>query len=142
MTIWIPGTPRPGGSKSAFPTKSGKIAMVDASGKHGREWRKVVAAEARRQWGPIASHAAMAVTYEFIMPRPKSHFRSDLITLKPSAPQRHIKRPDATKLVRSAEDACTKVIWVDDAQAVQQLVIKRYARPGESSGLRLTVEEL
>ncbi len=64
------------------------------------------------------------------MPRPKAHSRKDGV-LKDDAPNWHANKPDATKLLRSLEDALTGVLWIDDSRIVRQQVKKIYgARPG------------
>jgi Holliday junction resolvase RusA-like endonuclease len=70
------------------------------------------------------------VDVEFRMPRPKSHYIGGVCRpskLRMDAPRHHAVKPDATKLWRSTEDALTGVIWVDDAQVVDQRVTKTYA---------------
>lgn len=154
--LTVTGHPRPGGSKQPFVPRrkngdfvtrangSPMVNVVDASGKSGKAWRKAVAAAARElapaePWtGPLA---ALAI---FRMPRPKNHCGTgrNAGTLKAWAPARHLKTPDATKLWRSAEDALTGIVWVDDAQIVQQTVQKVYAEPGEPGGMELVVTRL
>jgi Holliday junction resolvase RusA-like endonuclease len=40
-----------------------------------------------------------------------------------------ITRPDLLKLTRLLEDACSGIIWRDDAQISDELLMKRYAAP-------------
>jgi Holliday junction resolvase RusA-like endonuclease len=47
--------------------------------------------------------------------------------------------PDATKLLRSTEDALTGIVWKDDKLIVDQLVSKNYQRPGIYPGAKITV---
>ena len=140
MTFFIPGTPRPGGSKSAFPTKSGKIAMVDASGKAGRDWRKTAALFARQAMNGEPYKQPLKVAFYFFMPRPKKHFRVNAkgTYLRDTAPRMHSIRPDTTKLIRSVEDALTGIVWEDDALIVEQHASKRYA-PEDQVGCRVEV---
>src|SRR6056297_862892 len=130
MTFFIPGTPRPGGSKSAFPMKSGKIAMVDASGKAGKEWRKTAALIGQQAMADKDPYKQpLKVSFWFYMPRPKKHFRINAkgTFLRDNAPRMHAIRPDTTKLIRSVEDALTGIVWEDDALIVQQHASKQYA---------------
>ena len=66
--------------------------------------------------GPIS------LTVTFLFSHPKGDFGSgkNAGVLKCSAPILHIKRPDATKLLRCLEDALNGVIWKDDSQIVYQ----------------------
>jgi len=70
---------------------------------------------------------ALEVSVIFTVPRPKGHFGAR--GLKPSAPAYPTVRPDVTKLLRAVEDACTGIVWRDDAQIVAQHAIKRYGEP-------------
>lgn len=127
------GHARPGGSKRALRNPhSGKIAVIDSSGKPGREWRAAVAAAAaeanpsgRLLDGPLA------VMMTFYRPRPRSHYRSGRNShlLRDSAPALPITRPDLLKLARMAEDACTGILWHDDAQITSEYLHKLYGEP-------------
>lgn len=73
---------------------------------------------------------AVAIAVMFIMPRPKS--------LKEKwAP--YLKAPDLDKLLRCIGDACTSLVYRDDAQIVFGVQHKRYARPGEGPRALVTV---
>lgn len=144
IEFFVPGIPAPGGSKNAFvPTnrktgqpfrgKGGRIIVnvVDAGGEKTKLWRKAVAWSAKHAMmgeephgGPVICH------FEFRMPRPKDHFRSNGL-LKPTAPAFHLGTPDTLKLARSTEDAMTKIVWLDDKQVIEQKATKEYTR-GES----------
>ena len=136
VVFFVPGVPRPGGSKNAFKNKhTGKVMVVEA-GKYTKEWRANVA---HFGFNAILDHEAplldcalsLRVTFQFV--RPQSHYGSgrNANKLKDSAPHFHTKRPDTTKLLRALEDALSGVIWVDDAQVVTQVARKVYAdKPG------------
>jgi len=144
IVIRVIGTPAPGGSKSAFPMPSGRIRMVDAGGKRNKLWRSCCEAYARRQIGSTPPLSGpLSVSFEFIMPRPKSHFRSvkKQPVLRDDSPRHHTQAPDRTKLVRSTEDALTGICWVDDSQIVSgRDISKRWADPGEEPGAIVTIE--
>ena len=138
----VHGTPRPGGSKRGFVTKNGRVAMVDASGKKGRDWRGDVQAAALEAFdGSPARDVPLALLITFLLPRPKSHYRTGKHSgeLKPGAPSYNRSRPDLTKLLRSIEDALTGVIWHDDSLIVIQNCEKRYS---ESPGAIVEVFEV
>lgn len=140
--------------------KGGRIIVnvVDSGGERTKNWRSSVVSEAlgpflrrfRRSWtclyGIPVSFAnsgneeqadlapltgPLELELQFKMPRPKSHFRSDGIQLKPGAPSHHIIRPDCGKLARSTTDAMTGIVWRDDAQIVVDHGEKAFSdRPG------------
>ena len=133
----VRGVPAPGGSKRAIRTRSGKIVLIDAC-KRNKGWRTLVAVAAREALdGAGVLQPPLALFIEFRMPRPKSHYGSDG-TVKAGAPWVPTVRPDATKLLRSTEDALTGIVWSDDAQIVEQYVSKAYSSDG-ATGARVTV---
>ena len=138
MKFFVPGIPKPAGSKRGFAIYrgkkgarefTGKVAVVDAAGQPGKDWRgdvKRFALEA--QDGPL-NEGPIELRVTFQMPRPKAHFTSK--GLKQSAPHYHTIRPDCMKLTRGLEDALTGIIWKDDSQVAVQTVSKIYSdRPG------------
>jgi Holliday junction resolvase RusA-like endonuclease len=144
ITIRIKGTPAPGGSKSSMVhPHTGRRIMLDAGGKRNKIWRSCCEAFARRQIGSTPPLSGpLSVSFEFIMPRPRSHFRSvkKMPVLRDDAPRHHTQAPDRTKLMRSTEDALTGICWVDDAQIVTgQDIIKRWAAPDEEPGAVVTI---
>jgi Holliday junction resolvase RusA-like endonuclease len=58
--------------------------------------------------------------------------------LKPNAPYYHTNAPDATKLIRSTEDALKKLVWQDDSQVCLQIISKTYE---DKPGALITIEE-
>lgn len=66
----------------------------------------------------------------FTVPRPKGHYGAR--GLRPSAPEYPAVRPDVTKLLRAVEDACTGIVWRDDAQIIEQHATKRYGEPASA----------
>lgn len=137
----VPGTPAPGGSKRflGISKKTGRGILVDASGERGANWRIAVQWAAKEQLiaGATAFPPGVPLTLvvDFIMPRPKSHFRANG-TLKPTAPSRHTTKPDTTKLLRAVEDAITSILWHDDAQISLQIAAKTY---GETPGATISI---
>lgn len=133
----VEGIPAPGGSKNAFPFRraDGRIGvrMVDA-GKGNAEWKRIVGWKAKaymvHNLYPLLA-GPLALSLEFVMPRPKSAKR-----------QHHIIRPDLTKIIRAVEDGLTGIVWIDDAQIVSQACIKRYAADGEACGVKVICSTL
>lgn len=124
------GIAAPAGSKTAGVTKGGKMFVRD-SAKRGAPWRLQVQAEAA--WamdGTGLLDGALELSVIFTVPRPKGHFGAR--GLRPSAPEHPITRPDVTKLLRAIEDACTGIVWRDDAQVVAQHAYKQYGEPARA----------
>ena len=132
------GKPEPAGSKKGFPIKrpggATGVAIVDANPK-AKGWQRAVSEEARQTVLPALAGlltGALAVTMRFYVQRPQGHYGSgkNAGVVKRSSPARPTTKPDVLKLARGVEDACTSVIWGDDAQIVSETLEKHYgARP-------------
>ena len=142
FSFFAAGLPATAGSKSAFPftRKDGTIGVnqVDAC-KRGKSWRKVVQAAARKKYGapgncPIDAifNAPLCLEIVFFLPRPKSHYGTgkNAAVLKATAPKRHTRTPDATKLQRAIEDALTGILWKDDCQVYSVQSRKEWCNHG------------
>ena len=150
----VVGHPEPAGSKKAFAVRrkqgggwvnTGQVAVTDDNPK-SKGWQSRVQDAALDAMidgdGPIgALEGALGLAVIFTVLRPKGHFGTgrNAGTLKPSAPDYPTVKPDATKLLRGLEDALTGLLWRDDAQVVEQAVLKRY---GAREGAKVTVWEL
>lgn len=132
IQFFVPGIPRPGGSK--IRTKGG----VREAGKHTAAWRETVKVFAEQEYSEDLLDCPLQLEVLFIMPRPKKHFWSNG-DLKDNAPQYHISTPDITKLLRSTEDALTHSIWRDDSCVAYQTATKVY---GDKPGARITIRKL
>lgn len=142
----VSGIPSPGGSKKSMPVYrwiggkryfTTKVVLRDMGGENTVRWREEVAAAARQVFDkPLECPVRLEV--EFIMMRPKSHYRSNGV-VKEDAPYWHTSAPDTTKLLRSTEDALKGIAWVDDCQVVQQSAQKHY---GADPGARITIKRL
>jgi Holliday junction resolvase RusA-like endonuclease len=139
------GIAQPAGSKRAFVNrKSGKMMVTDAN-KNSRPWKTEVAAaahtamlsHARTQHGTLVD-GPLAVTIAFVVPRPKGHFGKKGI--RGSAPSYPAVRPDVLKLARGVEDACTGIVWRDDAQIVVEYLTKVYGEPARCEVTVTTVD--
>jgi len=138
MTIrfFVPGIPRPGGSKKAFPfkRKDGRmgVRVTDAS-THGKDWRTNVKAAGFEAYHDDLLTGPLGLSATFVMPRPKGHYGTgrNAEVLKASAPAFPTTKPDVLKLARALEDALTGIVWRDDAQIVSESIAKVYGnRPG------------
>jgi Holliday junction resolvase RusA-like endonuclease len=141
LSFFIPGLPQPGGSKRAFMKKGMKFPVVVDDNPKAADWKRTVSHFAHTIRPSVPSSAPLAVDFTFVMPRPASHFGSgrNAGILKASAPAFPTKKPDCTKLIRSTEDALTGIMWVDDAQIVDQHGRKVF---GDQIGAHITVKEL
>lgn len=129
ISFFVPGVPRPQGSKKAFPhSKTGRIVVIDDCAK-GKDWKHTVACFARKAYSGAPLQGAVSLDCVFQVMRPKAHFGK--YNLRSSAPMFPTVKPDRTKLLRAVEDALTGIVWRDDAQVVDGRVVKVYAsRPG------------
>jgi Holliday junction resolvase RusA-like endonuclease len=151
-TFIVAGEAEPGGSKQAFvplhPTtkepyrRNGGgivVSVVDAN-KNAEHWKKHVAKVARNEYsGPVFTDF-LRVTWIFYQPRPQFHYTSTgkLSKAGIETPWPNVK-PDATKLVRAAEDALRSICYSDDAIIVKQIAEKEYGSPAR---MEVTIEEL
>jgi Holliday junction resolvase RusA-like endonuclease len=74
---------------------------------------------------------SLAVRVTFVVPRPKGHYHWSTRRhgeVKENAPACPTVKPDTTKLMRALEDACTGILWRDDAQIVLQVISKVYGK--------------
>lgn len=134
IEFFVEGIPKPGGSKtSIYSKKLGRVLTFDAC-KKNPEWRTAVELFARESYKGQPLTGPLRLTVTFVVQRPKSH--SGKNGLLPKAPAFPITRPDATKLLRSTEDALTGILWIDDAQIVEQHVTKTY---GDVPGAHIVV---
>ena len=125
ISFFVEGRPSPGGSKRYVGhSKAGRAILIDMGGKHTKDWRAAVAQAARIAHRKAPLEGPLKLTVTLWMKRPKAHF--DRMGVKESAPTWHTSAPDATKLLRSTEDAMKGIVWVDDSQVVAQYVEKRY----------------
>jgi Holliday junction resolvase RusA-like endonuclease len=140
LSFTVYGNAAPAGSKRHV----GGGRIVDSS-KRSAPWKDQVAQAAALAYanaiGVFAPDAPLldgplAVRMTFYVPRPKGHYsRRDAIggfvtgALVPSAPAYPTTRPDVLKLARAVEDACTGIVWRDDAQIVSEWLQKRYGEP-------------
>jgi crossover junction endodeoxyribonuclease RusA len=130
IRFFVPGVPAPGGSKKSFRSAStGKVITMEDC-KRTAGWRSNVAGAAAVAMvgrpGPLTG--PLRVQFFFSMPRPKSHYGTgkNARTLKATAPIYHTTKPDTTKLIRSTEDACSRIVWSDDAVIAEQSARKVY----------------
>ncbi len=141
IEFFVPGLPKPSGSKRAFHNpKTGGIILTDDC-RTSKDWRADVKHFAFRAYQGEMLTCPLLVTVTFVMPRPKSHYRTGRYAdkLRDDAPLLHVKTPDRTKLFRGLEDALTGVVWKDDRQVQHGPVVGIY---GKQTGALVRIEEL
>ena len=124
--------PQPQGSKRHV----GNGVMIESC-KLVKPWRYLVSQAA------IATKAALIrgplrMEVVFLFTRPRGHFNAKG-ELKASAPAFHSVKPDGSKLLRSTEDALSKVLYEDDARIVSSSWEKRYCTGSERPGAIITL---
>ena len=124
--------PAPQGSKRHV----GNGRMIESC-PHVKPWRILVAQSAVAAGVPLL-RGPVRMSIVFVFTRPAGHFRKDG-SLKPSAPRHHCVRPDGSKLLRSTEDALSKLAFEDDSRIVGGAWEKRYAVGKERPGALITV---
>jgi Holliday junction resolvase RusA-like endonuclease len=154
LDIFVPGVPKPAGSKNAVPVfnrhtkqfvtdRNGRpvVQVRDSAGPSGSAWSDTIAGVVGSAWKSPPIDEPVALVLEFTMPRPKHHFgrRNGVPYLKPGSPVWHTSTPDTTKLVRRAEDALSALgLWRDDCLVVEQYATKVY---GDRPGVRIQVRQ-
>lgn len=129
IRFFVTGTPKPAGSKRAFINKkTGQPIVTDMSGQKGKDWRHDVKCAAFDAFKEAPLEGPLKLTLVFRLVRPQNHFGTgrNINQLKASAPKYPAGMPDVTKLIRSVEDALSKLLWKDDAQIVTQSACKVY----------------
>lgn len=150
----VRGLPQPGGSKRAFPIRTGnfkldkkgrpqeiiRVVVTDDNPK-AKGWKALVIDAAREAFPCPPLFGPLRVTMYFYVPYRKQDYGTgkNSETIKPSAPFYPISKPDVLKLARSTEDALTGILWNDDAQVCSLRVIKQYS---EAPGVAIEIDKL
>ena len=138
ITLRFFGDPAPQGSYALTSTGHYRPAS-----RKTMPWRHTVQYQADQQYKGKPLNGAVTASFEFILPRAKSHYskakgRED--ELLPSAPVDHISAPDLDKLIRALFDAlqvkCGGNVLREDCRVHKLKEIgKRYqAHPDEPTG--------
>lgn len=137
ISFFVPGTPKPQGSKRGFVNKhTGKVAMVESAGAPLKDWRgdvKRFAVDAMGELLPLTG--PVGVVLEFRLTRPKSHPKTKVTY--PTA-----RNGDIDKYCRGILDALTSVCFLDDAQVTSLAASKTWASGSPGVEVRLWDAEL
>lgn len=139
LSFKVRGIPAPQGSKNAYVNKhTGRVNLVESAGDRLKAWRTSVhaaailaATTARKKYDWKRPKGAVQVNVWFLMPRPKSHYRTGKYAdlLKDNAPLAHTFKPDTDKLLRSTMDALvTSGVIKDDSTITSIVGHKQYVR--------------
>lgn len=141
LNFFVPGIPKPGGSKKAFFRAGMKYPVITDDCAGNRDWKATVKDFATRAHAGPPLEGPLRLEIVFKVLRPRGHFGSgkNASIVKASAPAFPTVKPDVTKLVRSTEDAMTGIVWRDDAQVVQQTASKVYS---DTTGAEITLTVL
>lgn len=133
LQVFVPGHPRPQGSKSYKGKRRNGSAILVESSQFLKGWRDSIVVLLRERGGRTwPKDAAVVVTLEFVMPRPVNLSKFD------SRPM--VARPDLDKLTRAVFDALTEAgILADDSQVVELRAVKRRASVTETPGVQINV---
>jgi crossover junction endodeoxyribonuclease RusA len=124
LRAFVPGVPRPQGSKSvAVDERTGRARLYEQS-KYLSGWRRDVGAIAiMNRTGLAKAGTSVAVIARFAFPAKKQ--------LSLMSTPAHVKPPDVDKLLRAVFDALTGIVWDDDAQVTKVEATKCFAgEPG------------
>jgi len=130
----VHGIPQPKGSTKAFLPKGWTRPIVTSDNPKNKGWQQLVAEAAHQaiqqtpDFALIETAAVLRVV--FYLPRPKT---------LPKKVQHCVKKPDLDKLLRSAKDAMSKVVYRDDSLIVEIAARKVYARAGETPRAEISV---
>lgn len=147
ITVFMQRDPVSKGSMSAFVIRKGKHAgravVTDSHSTalkpYEAELRNLVYTECKRRALPCGVDQAFEVVQVFFLSRPTSHYCTDKIRVRDSAPLYPLSRPDLDKLARAAMDALSRVIVGDDGCVSRIIAEKRYADAKHPPGVHLTV---
>jgi Holliday junction resolvase RusA-like endonuclease len=145
ITFEVLGDAKPAGSKRAMPiyrkgangpqlvtrpNGSPVIAVVDANPK-SKDWKNSVRKAGRDAYRGAVLRGPIRLTLRFVRVRPKGHYGTgrNAALVKAGADPHPITKPDVLKLARGVEDALTGVCWADDAQIVDECLVKVWGEP-------------
>lgn len=133
ISFFVPGIPKPQGSKRAYVNRhTGKASLVESAGQPLADWRgdvKRFAVDAQADIPPL--EGPVEVSLGFYLNRPKSHPKT-----RETWP---VSRPDVDKLARAVIDAMSSVCFHDDSQIVHLTAFKEWATDGTPAGCRVNV---
>ncbi len=132
----VPGEPQ--GKGRAKIVKIGGFSRMATPAKTVHYEGLIALAAQRAMAGSQPLAGACAVEVECIFAMPKSMSKKHRVEAL-AGRMRPTKKPDGDNVLKAVCDGINGVVWVDDVQAVDSRVIKRY---GETPGVRVRVAVL
>lgn len=128
ISFYVLGEPRSQPRPRAF-SLAGKARVYNPKTAEGWKGNIAVAAQPHRPNVPHAGPVQVHLTFYF--PRPKAHYRTGKHAgeLKPTAPVRHIKKPDRDNLDKPVLDCLKELGFYRDDSQVFGAISKYYAGP-------------
>jgi Holliday junction resolvase RusA-like endonuclease len=140
------GRPQPKGSKKQFrwtPREGGGInsRLVESNEATLRPWMTAISATAAERWTGELMTGPVGIELLFCFARPRGHYGTgrNAGVVRNAAPAQMAVKPDVDKLVRTALDALTGILFRDDAQVVELRARKQYGTP---ECMRVRIAEL
>jgi crossover junction endodeoxyribonuclease RusA len=133
LNFTVFGTPQPQGSTRAFIPKGWNRPVLTSDNSKLKPWRQQVSGTAKSEMesrGLNLCIGAVRLKAEFFFERPKS--------LKKAIMQK-VTRPDVDKLLRALGDSLTGIVFKDDSQICECMVLKKFGTP---SRVEVTVESM
>lgn len=132
VAFTVVGVAQTAGSKRAFRHPHTGALIVTDDNPRSKSWQAAVAEQAAdAMHGQPLLQAPLAVSFTFYRPRPKNHYRTgrNADRVRATAPAWPTTRPDVLKVARATEDAMTGIVWRDDAQIVDEHLVKVWGEP-------------
>lgn len=148
ISFFVQGIAKPAGSKRGFALKKGGVftgrVVITDDCKTSRDWKTDVSYAAKQFYKGPPLKGPLSVQMIFQIKRPKGHFGTgrNAENLREGAPDHPTSIPDLIKLTRAVEDACTGILWEDDAQIVEHFLAKRYPVAASPPGVYVQVSEI
>lgn len=134
LRFTVLGKPQPQGSMKAF-VVAGR-ARITSDNTKLKSWRQdvgIMATHALKGGGLFAEkHVPVEAHYLFVIPPPAT---------LPKGRTAPVVKPDASKLIRAAEDAMTGIVYHDDAQITYTSARKVYGVPARTVIVIRTAQE-
>lgn len=140
IQFFVPGIPKPAGSKRGFYIASIKRVVITDANPNSKDWKTDVKHAAQQAYSGPLLDVPLSVRFTFFVQRPKGHYGSgkNAKAIKASAPPFPTSKPDLLKLARGVEDAMTGIIYRDDSLIVSEKLLKRYA---DAPGVMIEISE-
>ncbi len=143
VELFIEGNPEPE-LRKGIDTRGRKPRTYPRVPKRGGAWKSLVMLATRQRFpGTFGDRTLVAV--EYLLPRPRYHFRTGRYAdqLRPGwVSASHTTKPDLDNLNKALLDSIVRGGGIEDDRFIVELKSrKRYANPGEPPGAFVTVSD-